>query len=37
MRVASLLPQMGGLTWNALQEDPRYQAAKRTAQSLAGA
>jgi beta-N-acetylhexosaminidase len=37
MRVASLLPQMAGLTWDALQEDPRYQAAKRTAQALAAA
>jgi beta-N-acetylhexosaminidase len=37
MRIASLLPQTGGLAWDALQEDPRYQAAKRTAQALAAA
>ncbi|MEN3364404.1 MAG: beta-N-acetylhexosaminidase [Burkholderiales bacterium] len=36
MRVASLMPQMGGLDWDALQKDPRYQAAKRTAQALSG-
>jgi beta-N-acetylhexosaminidase len=36
-RVASLLPQMTGLGWEALQDDPRYQAAKRTASMLAAA
>jgi beta-N-acetylhexosaminidase len=34
-RIASLVPQMPALTWGALQDDVRYQAAKRTAQSLA--
>lgn len=34
-RIASLLPQGAGLAWEALQDDPRYQAAKRVAQSLA--
>lgn len=36
-RLAALLPQADGLSWEALQEDPRYQAAKRVAQSLAAA
>jgi len=35
--IASLLPQARPLSWEALQEEPRYRAAKRTAQSLAGA
>jgi beta-N-acetylhexosaminidase len=34
LRIASLLPQSGALDWKALQEDLRYQAAKRTAESL---
>jgi beta-N-acetylhexosaminidase len=37
VRIASLLPQAPGLTWEVLQDDPRYQAAKRVAQSLAAA
>jgi beta-N-acetylhexosaminidase len=36
-RIASLLPQTTGLTWDALQEDQRYRAAKRVAQSLVAA
>jgi beta-N-acetylhexosaminidase len=35
LRVASLLPQATGLDWEALQDDARYRAAKRTAQELA--
>jgi beta-N-acetylhexosaminidase len=34
-RLASLLPRTSALSWNALQDDPRFQAAKRTAESLA--
>lgn len=34
-RIAALLPQTAAPSWNALQEDPRYRAAKRSAQSLA--
>jgi beta-N-acetylhexosaminidase len=34
LRVASLLPPVAGPAWDELQEDPRYLAAKRTAQSL---
>jgi beta-N-acetylhexosaminidase len=33
-RIMSLLPQTPALTWEALQEDERYKAAKRVAQSL---
>lgn len=36
-RIASLLPRAPELAWEALQDDPRYQAAKRVAQSLAAA
>jgi beta-N-acetylhexosaminidase len=36
-RIASLLPQAAGMAWEALQDDLRYKAAKRTAQSLAAA
>jgi beta-N-acetylhexosaminidase len=35
MRIASILPQAPALSWEALQLDARYQAAKRTAHSLA--
>lgn len=35
-RVASLLPQASGPSWEELQEDPRYRAAKQTALSLLG-
>lgn len=35
-RIASLVPQMAGLGWEELQDDPRYRAAKNQAQSLAG-
>lgn len=35
-RVASLLPQMPALSWEELQKEPRYLAAKRTALMLAG-
>jgi beta-N-acetylhexosaminidase len=34
LRLASLLPQAPGLTWESLQDDARYRAAKRTAQAL---
>jgi beta-N-acetylhexosaminidase len=34
-RIASLAPQSPALSWEALQQDARYIAAKRTAQSLA--
>jgi beta-N-acetylhexosaminidase len=37
MRIASLLPHASALTWDALQQDMRYQSAKRTASSLAAA
>lgn len=33
-RLAALLPQTPALTWDALQADPRYQAAKQTVLSL---
>lgn len=35
-RVAALLPQMPAPSWEELQKEPRYLAAKRTAQALAG-
>jgi beta-N-acetylhexosaminidase len=34
-RLAALLPRAGTLNWDALQEDSRFQAAKRTAVTLA--
>lgn len=34
-RIGALLPQSPPLSWGALQEDPRYRAAKKTAQALA--
>ncbi|WP_228535049.1 beta-N-acetylhexosaminidase [Noviherbaspirillum malthae] len=37
MRIASLVPQTPELSWDALQEDPRYRAAKKTALSLGDA
>jgi beta-N-acetylhexosaminidase len=36
-RIAALLPQAPAQAWDTLQHDVRYRAAKRTAQSLAGA
>jgi beta-N-acetylhexosaminidase len=36
-RIEALVPQAGALAWDALQQDPRYRAAKRTAQELASA
>jgi beta-N-acetylhexosaminidase len=33
-RIASLVPQSSSPTWDELQQDPRYRAAKRVAQSL---
>jgi len=33
-RIAALVPQTTALTWDALQKDARYQAAKKMAQSL---
>jgi beta-N-acetylhexosaminidase len=34
-RIAALLPRAGAMSWNALHEDPRFLAAKRTVESLA--
>jgi beta-N-acetylhexosaminidase len=34
-RIAALVPQSPALAWEELQQDPRYRAAKKTAQSLA--
>jgi len=34
-RIAALAPASRSLSWDALQEDPRYRAAKKTAQALA--
>jgi beta-N-acetylhexosaminidase len=34
-RIVALVPQMPALSWSALQEDVRYQAAKQTAEALA--
>ena len=34
-RIAALVPQAPAMTWDDLQQDPRYLAAKRAAQSLA--
>jgi beta-N-acetylhexosaminidase len=36
-RLSALVPQMPAPSWEELQEDPRYRAAKQAAQSLAGA
>jgi beta-N-acetylhexosaminidase len=36
-RIASLVPQVPALAWDALQEDARFCAARQTAQSLAAA
>lgn len=36
-RIASLVPQVPALTWDALQKDARFCAARQTAQSLAAA
>jgi beta-N-acetylhexosaminidase len=36
-RIAALTPQAPSLTWAALQQEARYQAAKKTALSLAAA
>lgn len=36
VRLAALVPQAAALTWDLLQRDARYRAAKRTAQALAG-
>lgn len=36
-RIESLVPQVPGLSWDALQEDSRYQAAKRLIQELGAA
>ena len=36
-RVAALVPQAPALAWEELQDDPRYRAAKRAAESFAGA
>lgn len=36
-RIAALLPQAAAPEWDALQEDPRYRTARKTAQSLATA
>jgi beta-N-acetylhexosaminidase len=35
-RIAALLPQAPAPSWDALQEDARYRAAKKTAQALVG-
>lgn len=36
-RLSALLPHAAGLSWDVLQHDARYRAAKQTAQKLAGA
>lgn len=36
-RVAALVPQSAAIGWNELQDDPRYRAAKATAESFSGA
>jgi beta-N-acetylhexosaminidase len=36
-RLSALVPQMPAPSWEEMQEDPRYRAAKQAAQSLAGA
>lgn len=37
VRIGALLPKASALEWDALQDDPRYRAAKLVAQSLVGA
>jgi beta-N-acetylhexosaminidase len=36
-RIAALTPQASALTWDALQQEPRYQAARKAALTLAAA
>jgi len=37
LRIASLVPQAPAPSWDALQQEPRYRAAKKTALSLGDA